>query len=365
MDSSFHLFPHQASETAGQTDLLAFFLLLVSVFFALLICTLIVYFAIKYRRRSESYRPPLIHGSLQLELLWTIIPLLISLVIFGWGAKVFVDAKEPPKNAMEIYVTGKQWMWKIQHVPSGQREINALHVPRGQPIKLTMTSEDVIHDFSLPAFRCKQDVVPGRYTQEWFTPSVDGEYHIFCAQYCGSKHAEMIGTVTVMEPQDYQRWLNGGGSTESPAVVGAKLFSERGCITCHGGQPGSQCPPLAGVFGGTVRLDDGRTVTADEDYVRESILYPQAKIVAGYPRPSPMPAFLGQLNEEQIIDLIAYVKSLAAAPGAAANPAAPAPVPASVKPGASSPPLRATEPGSQRPGTGESGSGNPGGGAIK
>jgi cytochrome c oxidase subunit 2 len=310
MDTTFRLFPQQASQGAVAVDHLVLFELGVSVFFIVLIFGLIAYFAIRYRRRSPTEKPPYIPGSNALEITWTLIPLLITVVMFGWGAKVFVDAHTAPDNAMEIFVIGKQWMWKIQH-PEGRREINTLHVPLGQPIKLVMTSQDVIHDFSIPDFRVKQDVLPGMYTTEWFVPTRVGEYHLFCDQYCGAKHGEMGGTVVVCEPADYERWLAGDLTAEPPALAGKKLFTLYGCNTCHG-QYG---PTLAGLYGHSVDIIDDhgvrRTVVADEAYLRESIIYPDAKLVYGYP--NRMPSFKSTLSEEQILDLIEYIKSLGGA----------------------------------------------------
>jgi cytochrome c oxidase subunit 2 len=247
--------------------------------------------------------PKPIEGSVKLELLWTIIPLIIVMVIFAWGAKLYVQIYVPPRNPLDIHVIGRQWMWKVQH-PDGKREINSLHVPVGQQVQLTMASQDVIHSFFIPAFRLKQDVMPGRYTKISFTPSKVGQYHLFCAEYCGTLHSGMIGTVFVMEPEQYQAWLSGSDTDVTPVASGERLFNSLGCQTCHG----VQAPTLSGVFGSTVRLADGSTVVADEQYIRESILDSTAKIVAGY-QPI-MPSFRGQLDEEQLIDLLAYIKSL-------------------------------------------------------
>lgn len=310
MDTTFRLFPREASQLASQVDHLVLFLVAVSVFFSVLIFGALTYFAIRYRRRSPDERPEQIHGSTLLEITWTVIPLMLTMVMFAWGAKVFVTAHRPPDDAMEIFVIGKQWMWKIQH-PEGRREINTLHLPLGQPVKLTLTSQDVIHDFSIPAFRVKQDVVPGMYTNEWFVPTRIGEYHLFCDQYCGAKHAEMAGTVVVCTPADYQRWLAGDLTAEPPAVAGKKLFALYGCNTCHG-QYG---PTLAGLYGTPVQVIDQhgnrRTVIADEAYLRESILYPDVKLVTGYP--NRMPSFKSTLSEEQLLDLVQYIKSLTGA----------------------------------------------------
>ena len=253
--------------------------------------------------------------------MWTIIPLGIVMVMFGWGAKVFFDLYRVPDNAMEIFVVGKQWMWKVQHM-DGQREINELHVPIGRPVRLIMGSEDVIHSFYIPAFRVKADVIPGRYNTLWFTATQPGRYHLFCAEYCGTKHSGMIGSVIAMEPAEYQAWLDGGPAESSPVAAGAKLFQDLACITCHTQNEQGRGPMLNNLFGHAVDLQDGSKVTADEAYIRESILLPQAKVVAGF-QPI-MPTFQGLVTEEQLLQLIAYVKSLSQ-PGRPSTSAAPAP----------------------------------------
>ena len=251
----------------------------------------------------------MIHGSLALELLWTIIPFMITMVMFGWGAKVFFDAYRPPKGAMEIYIVGKQWMWKAQHM-DGMREINELHVPVGRPVKLTMGSEDVLHSFYIPAFRVKADVIPGRYNDLWFTATKPGKYHLFCAEYCGTKHSGMIGWVYVMEPADFQAWLGGGSPAQTPAAAGEKLFTDLVCISCHRDDAQARGPQLKGLFGHPVQMQGGGTAVADEAYIRESIVNPQAKIVNGF---APiMPTFQGMVSEEQLLQLVAYVRSLGA-----------------------------------------------------
>ena len=307
MFTNFPLFPQQASTQAGQVDGIYFFLVAVSAFFSILIATLVVAFAIKYRRRHRNEVGYAIHGSLALELMWTIIPFGIAMVMFGWGAKVFFDLYRPPVGAMEIYVVGKQWMWKVQHM-DGQREINELHVPVGRPVKLIMGSEDVLHSYYIPAFRVKADVIPGRYNVLWFTATKPGTYHLFCAEYCGTKHSGMVGSVVAMEPEDFQAWLSGGGASESPAAAGQKLFQDLACITCHTGDATARGPQLAGLYNSTVKLQDGSSVTADDSYIRESIVNPQAKVVAGF-QPI-MPTFQGLVTEEQLLQLIAYVRSL-------------------------------------------------------
>jgi cytochrome c oxidase subunit 2 len=316
MFTNFPLFPQQASAQAASVDGIYFFMLAVTAFFSLLIATLIVAFAIKFRRRHEDEVGVANHGALALELLWTIIPFLITMVMFGWGAKVFFDLYRPPANAMEIYVVGKQWMWKAQHM-EGQREINELHIPVGRPVKLIMGSEDVIHSFFIPAFRVKADVIPGRYNVLWFTATVPGRYHLFCAEYCGTKHSGMIGSVIAMEPTAFQAWLGGGNPSDSPAAAGAKLFQDLACVSCHRSDGQGQGPQLAGLFGHSVKLQNGMGVTADEAYIRESIVNPQAKVVAGF-QPI-MPTFQGLVTEEQLLQLIAYVRSLNAQPGAPAS----------------------------------------------
>jgi cytochrome c oxidase subunit 2 len=321
MGPTLPLFPEQASTMASHVDALYFYLLAVSAFFSLLIAILVIYFAIRYRRRSETELPKGVEGSLKLEIAWSVIPLCIALTFFFWGARLFFAMNRAPNDALEVWVVGKQWMWKIQHA-DGQREINELHVPVGRAVRLTMTSEDVIHDFFVPAFRMKKDVLPGRYTNAWFQATRPGRYHIFCAQYCGTKHSAMIGWVDVMEPTDYQAWLSGGTASESLASAGAKLFVQHACITCHRSDSGGRGPNLEGVFGKPVQLADGRQVVADESYIRESIVSPNAKLVAGY-QPI-MPTFQGLLSEEEILQLVAYVKSLSKSvpgPSAAAAPA--------------------------------------------
>jgi cytochrome c oxidase subunit 2 len=304
------LFPDQASSLAGSVDALFFVLIGVAAFFSLLIFALITFFAIRYHRKSETEVAPEIHGSLTLELVWTGIPLVIVLFLFGWGAKLYFDSSRPPANATPIFVVGKQWMWKIEH-PEGKSEINELHVPIGQPIRLTMTSEDVIHDFFIPAFRAKMDVVPGRYSSLWFTPTKLGRYHLFCAQYCGTNHSAMNGWVEVMTPADFQRWLSGSPAGETMAGAGEKLVAKFNCMSCH--KEGGRGPLLTGIFGRTVTLRDGRSLVADEAYIRESILNPGARVVVGY-EPQ-MPTYQGQLSESQVLQIIAYLKSLGTAKG--------------------------------------------------
>jgi cytochrome c oxidase subunit 2 len=300
------LFPEQASTLAGRVDALFFFLVAVTGGMALLISVLVIYFAVKYRRRAEGEATPRIAGSMRLELFWTITPMFIFIIMFVWGASVYTAATRPPEDALEVFAVGKQWMWKFQH-PDGQREINELHVPVGRPIKLTLISEDVIHDFFVPAFRTKVDVLPGRYVHTWFEATRAGDFHLFCSQYCGTNHAGMVGWVRVMEPSAYEAWLN-SKVEGSLALQGRKLFLKLQCITCHSADAHARAPVLEDLYRATVTLSDGRTWLADDAYLRESILYPRAKIVQGW-QPI-MPTFKGQVNEEELIQLIAYIKSL-------------------------------------------------------
>lgn len=308
MTTDLQLFPESASTVAGDVDALYIFLIAISFFFALGIFAVVAFFVIRYRRRQPDERPTPIEGSLKLELLWSGIPMVLAMVIFVWGAEVYFKLLRPPATALELYVVGKQWMWKVQH-PTGQREINEMHVPRGVSVKLTMTSEDVIHSFFVPAFRTKRDVLPGRFVSTWFNATKVGEYHLFCSQYCGTAHSQMTGKIIVLEPADYSAWL-AGRSGEPPAVAGRKLFEKLGCATCHQADATGRGPSLVGVFGRSVQLVGGGKLLADETYVRESVLNPQAKLVLGYE--GIMPTFTGQVDEERLVELIAYVKSLAA-----------------------------------------------------
>lgn len=313
MSPAFPFVPERASTLAGEVDSVFLFILGVTGLFAAGIWIALLFFAIRYRRRSADERPPEIHGSLALELAWTLIPLALMAVMFVWGAKVFFHMNRPPDDAMTVTVVGKRWMWKLQQ-PTGQREINELHVPRGRAVRLLITSEDTIHSFFVPAFRIKKDAVPGRYSTEWFRATKTGTYHLFCAEYCGTEHSRMTGRVVVMEPDQYETWLAGGPPPESPVAAGEKLFTELNCITCHRPDSAGRGPVLVGLFGRPVKLATGETVVADESYVRESITNPAAKVVAGY-QPV-MPTFQGQVSEEQLIALVAYIRSLRVPPPA-------------------------------------------------
>ncbi|MEZ4271150.1 MAG: cytochrome c oxidase subunit II [Myxococcota bacterium] len=307
--NEFRFLPPAASTLAGDVDTLYLFFLVVCGSAAMLVFVLVPLFAWRFRRRSEKQVPNPPKKSIRLEILSSALPLLIVLVLFVWGARIYINAYIPPPEALEIFVTGKQWMWKIQH-PEGKREINALHVPVGEPIKLTMTSEDVVHSFFIPAFRVKRDVIPGRYSDLWFEATTPGEYHLFCAEYCGSEHSRMVGTVTVMTPHAYNQWLSDGQEGTSMVEAGLRLFEKHGCASCHSETATARGPDLRGLYKRKVLLATGETVVADEGYLRESILYPNAKIVAGHT--IVMPTFKGQIGEEGVSQLISFIKSLGA-----------------------------------------------------
>ncbi len=305
----FPLRPPEASTIAAGVDHLHYFLTAITLFFTFLIFSIIFYFMVKYRRRSEDEVPGETHTYMPLEIAWTGIPVVICVVVFVWSSSLYFENARPPNASMEIFVVGKQWMWHLQH-PEGPREINELHVPVGVPVKLTMTSEDVIHDFSIPAFRIKHDALPGRYSSIWFQATKTGTYHFFCAQYCGTEHSGMIGWVYVMTPTDYAQWLSGGAHGETMAQAGERLFGQLGCITCHVADGSGRGPVLQGLFGKPVTLRSGETRIADETYIRQAIVNPNSMPLPNY---TPvMPTFQGQVNEEQILQLIAYVKSLGA-----------------------------------------------------
>ena len=310
----FPLFPEQAASFAGRVDALMLAELGVVLCFTVLILVLILGFAIRYRRGNRVDRSrPLLH-SRTLEALWIGIPLVLSIGMFVGATEVFFEMYTPPGDAATVYVLGKQWMWKLQH-PEGRREINELHVPLGRPVKLVMTSQDVIHSFYVPAFRTKQDVLPGRYTTLWFEPTKVGAYHLFCAEYCGTNHSAMRGTVYVMDPADYERWLSGDVSRSSMAQEGERLFVQYHCAGCHGQSQVVQAPRLEGIYGRPVPIQEGGSetihfVTADDRYIRDSILMPQAQVVAGY-KPV-MPSFAEQFSdrEEDLLKILEYIRSI-------------------------------------------------------
>ncbi len=309
----FPLFPDEASTIAGGVDAVYFLLVGLSVFFTLLILFLILFFAIRYRRGSQANRAGLVFESRKLEFVMLFVPFILAMTVFVVQAQAYFNLYRPPVDALDIYIVGKQWMWKVQH-PEGQAEINQLHVPVNRPVRLIMTSQDVIHSFYIPAFRIKQDVLPGRYTSIWFEATKPGTYHLFCAEFCGTDHAQMGGSVIVMPEAEYQAWL-ASSVTSGVSMVesGQPLFQQYGCATCHRTDNQGIGPSLVGVFGKQVQLDNGQTVTADEEYLRESIVNPHAKTVAGYP--AIMPTFQGQISDEGIQQIIAYIKSLKAEGG--------------------------------------------------
>jgi cytochrome c oxidase subunit II len=300
------LFPAEASTISPYTDALYFFLLLMTIVGLLLVCVLVFGFSIRYRREKNPVATQ-VEGSTLLEATWTIIPLAIFLVTFVWGALLYFRIYDPPANAMNIYIVGKQWMWKAEH-PGGQHEINALHVPTGRPVQLTMISQDVFHSFSIPDFRVKREVIPGRYTTVWFQATEPGTYHIFCTQYCGTLHSGMIGEVTVLTPDDYEKWTKESTSGMSLAQNGERLFASMGCNACHSGTAAARGPNLAGVYGSKLTLTNGSQVLVNDAYLRDAILNPSEHITAGF---NPiMPTYQGQISEDGLIDLVEYIKTL-------------------------------------------------------
>jgi cytochrome c oxidase subunit 2 len=300
------LFPAEASGIAPYVDALYFFLVLMTIFGTAFVAILLLVFSVRYRREKNPVATQ-IEGSTLLEATWTIIPLAIFLVTFVWGALLYFRIYDPPANAMNIYIVGKQWMWKAEH-PGGQHEINALHVPTGKPIQLTMISQDVFHSFSIPDFRIKREVIPGRYSTVWFEPTQVGVYHLFCTQYCGTQHSGMVGEVTVMTPADYKKWLEQSNSGQSLAQNGERLFASMGCNSCHNGTAAARGPSLAGVYGSKLTLTDGRQILVDDAYLRNSILNPSEHVTAGF---APiMPTYQGQISEDGLIDLVEFIKNM-------------------------------------------------------
>ena len=311
---SFPLFPEAASSVAGDVDRLYIFLIALTGSAVVLVITLAIFFAVKYRRTADNQVPMYEPENKYLEYSWIVLPFIAFMVIYFWSAQVYFKMQRPPDDALEVWGTAKRWMWKFQHL-GGQSEINQLHVPLGRPVKVILASEDVIHSFYVPAMRVKRDVLPHRYTTVWFRPVKAGTYHLFCAEYCGTEHSRMIGSVVVLPEAEYQTWL-AGGKASTPVAEGEALFSALACNTCHAvDAPGARGPQLGGLFGTQVRLKNGQMVMADENYLRESILNPTAKVVAGY-EPI-MPTFEGQVDEQQLIYLLTYIKSLGAKAGAA------------------------------------------------
>jgi cytochrome c oxidase subunit 2 len=300
------LFPAEASTIAPYMDALYFFLLLITVIGMTLVGALVLFFSLRYRR-SRNPVATQIEGSTLLEATWTIIPLALFLVCFVWGALLYFRIYNPPANAMNIYIVGKQWMWKAEH-PGGQHEINSLHVPTGRPVQLTMISQDVFHSFSVPEFRVKREVIPGRYTTVWFNATDPGTYHLFCTQYCGTQHSQMVGDVVVMTPADYEKWEQQSTSGMSLAQNGERLYASMGCNACHNGSAAARGPNLAGVFGTKLTLTNGSEVLVNEAYLRDAILNPSQHVTQGF---APiMPTYQGQISEDGLIDLVEYIKTL-------------------------------------------------------
>jgi cytochrome c oxidase subunit II len=300
-------FIERASTLAPRVDALFFGLVTLTVVMMGIIFLPMFYFLYKYRRGNKADRRPIRIPTWKIEMTWTVIPLFIVIGFYCWGSSVYFDIQRPPAKAMEINVIGKQWMWKLQHA-EGNREINQLHVPVGETVRLTLTSQDVIHDFAVPAFRVKQDVLPGRYVVEWFKATREGTYHIFCNEYCGVSHSGMVGEVIVMSPAAYQDWLASGQAEETLVQSGERLFRDLGCSGCHMGNSQIRAPRLEGVFGKPVPLQGGQFAVADEKYIRDSILLPQSQVVYGY---APlMPTYAGHVTEEELFQLIAYIKGL-------------------------------------------------------
>jgi cytochrome c oxidase subunit 2 len=306
LDTSFSLSTPAASVNAARTDMLFIAMLILCGGMAILLATLLVVFSVRYRRGSRADRSNAPSGNIGLEIGWTVTPLLIFVGIFAWSTWDYVKTTRTPADALPVYVVAKQWMWKLQQ-RDGRREINELHVPLGQPVRLVMTSQDVIHSFYVPAFRLKQDVVPGRYTTLSFTATRLGEFHLFCAEYCGSEHSAMLGRVIVMTPADFSRWLAAGKDEPGLAQRGFTLYRSHGCSGCHEAGSTVHAPSLDGLLGRTVHLQDGRDLLADENYVRDSILLPLKDVVAGFD--PVMPSFAGQLDEEEIEAIVAYIRS--------------------------------------------------------
>ena len=304
--TEFALFPPQASAIAPYMDAFYFFLVLISLVGLVLVILMVSTFSIMFRK-AKSPEATHIEGSTLLEATWTIIPLALFMVCFVWGALLYFRIYNPPTNAMNIYIVGKQWMWKAEH-PGGQHEINALHIPVDRDVQLTMISQDVFHSFSIPAFRVKREVIPGRYSTVWFRATQPGTYHLFCTQYCGTLHSAMIGEIVAMKPEDYQKWTAGSTSGQSLAQNGERLYASLGCNSCHSGNAAARGPNLAGIYHSRITLDGGRTVTVDDEFLRGSILNPTTHQMAGY---APiMPTYQGQVSEEGLIDLVEYIKGL-------------------------------------------------------
>jgi len=322
MKENLLFIPEAATHYATQVDRLYFALVAISALMTVIICLAIFVLAFRYRRRSPTDQGRFVVEAKWLEISWSILPLVVGLILFGWGTNLYLKTRTAPKNAIEISAVAKQWMWKFQH-PSGKMEINELHIPNNRPVLVRMISQDVIHSLFFPVMRVKQDVLPMYYTTMWFEPSKTGKSHLFCTEYCGKDHSRMRGSLYVMEPAEYEAWASsagavaGGGGSAGPAggggdlvsrvAAGENLYKNLACAACHSAD-NNRCPRLEGLFGTKVKLTDGRTVLVDENYIRESILNPTAKIVQGYD--PQMPPYTGRVSEEEIMSLVDYVKSL-------------------------------------------------------
>ena len=307
---NFPLSPPSASNFSAEYDVLFYVLTGLTLFFSLVVGIAVIFFSVRYRKGSKADRSRPLYENLFLELTWTIVPLVLGLIMFYFGTSLYVKMRTPPRNATEIFVIGKQWMWHVEH-GNGVRENNTLHVPVGQPVKLTMISQDVLHAFYIPAFRVQEHVVPGRYTQLWFTATKAGEYHLFCNMYCGTQHSEMGGKVVAMEPKEFAEWMANGGQSVAPMSMeqaGAKIYNKIGCNNCHGAEDTLHAPSLYGIYGKRRVFADGTSLIADEEYLRSSILRPYDHITQGYGQT--MPVYEGQLTEEDVINLTAYIKVL-------------------------------------------------------
>ncbi|HWD41366.1 MAG TPA: cytochrome c oxidase subunit II, partial [Fimbriimonas sp.] len=306
----FSMSPPAASNWAAENDAIFYTLCLMSAFFTLLVVGFVIFFAIRYRAGTKADRSRPVYEDMRLEIGWTVIPLFLALIMFYFGAKLYVEEKSPPANAEDIFVVGKQWMWHMEH-RNGVRENNILHIPVDKPVKLTMISQDVIHAFYVPAFRVQWMVIPGRYTSIWFTPTQVGEYHLFCNMYCGTQHSEMGGKVVVMSQPDYERWLANQGESAVAMTMeqaGARMFHHIGCDNCHGAVDTPRAPSLVGIYGSKQVYADGSAATVNDDILHLAIVRPYDKLVKGYDES--MPAYQGQLSENDILDLIAYIKTM-------------------------------------------------------
>ncbi len=313
MRTQLQFWPDSASTVSSEVNLFYITMVILCGTIAIGIAVFLVYSAIRYHRKDENEMGDQTRNNIPAEVTWIVTPAILFMGMFLWGAKMYFDIERPPDDAISMYVVAKQWMWKVQH-PEGQREINELHIPVGRPVKLTMASQDVIHSFFVPAFRTKQDVVPGRYTTTWFQATKPGKYHLFCAEYCGTKHSGMIGYVYAMQPADYQAWLTQGAPEGSLSAQGEKYFHQYGCANCHHFDNQGRCPDLRNLYMRPVQISTGETVVADDSYLRESIYDPNAKIVYGF-QPNIMPNFSGQIPEDQALALISYIKALGPQPG--------------------------------------------------